>query len=55
MPDSDKNPAWSFGNLVYYGRADLKQSDHRPVVGILGENFVNFIEYSILIDLFRRY
>lgn len=37
QPDSDKSPSWNFGNLVYYGRAELKQSDHRPVIAILGK------------------
>ena len=26
---------WNAGDLVYYGRADLKQSDHRPVIAML--------------------
>lgn len=26
---------WNTGNLIYYGRAELKQSDHRPVMAIL--------------------
>ena len=26
---------WNDGELVYYGRADLKQSDHRPVIAVL--------------------
>lgn len=26
---------WSEGRLLYYGRAELKQSDHRPVVAII--------------------
>lgn len=26
---------WSPGKLVYYGRAELKQSDHRPVIAII--------------------
>ena len=26
---------WSEGDLVHYGRADLKQSDHRPVIAVL--------------------
>ncbi|XP_022193841.2 synaptojanin-1 [Nilaparvata lugens] len=26
---------WSAGNLIYYGRAELKQSDHRPVIAII--------------------
>lgn len=32
--DSD-NPNWSPGKLLFYGRAELKQSDHRPVISIL--------------------
>lgn len=26
---------WNPGKLVHYGRAELKQSDHRPVIAIL--------------------
>ncbi|KAG5671456.1 hypothetical protein PVAND_001652 [Polypedilum vanderplanki] len=32
--DAD-NPNWNPGHLLFYGRAELKQSDHRPVVAIL--------------------
>lgn len=31
----DLPPDWNCGNLVYYGRAELKQSDHRPVIAVL--------------------
>lgn len=44
--DAD-NPNWNPGKLLFYGRAELKQSDHRPVVAILD------IEYS-LIDADKR-
>lgn len=44
--DAD-NPNFNMGNLLFYGRAELKQSDHRPVVAILD------IEYS-LIDTEKR-
>ena len=39
--DAD-NPNWNPGKLLFYGRAELKQSDHRPVVAILD------IEYSLI-------
>ena len=26
---------WSEGDLVWYGRAELKQSDHRPVLAVI--------------------
>ena len=26
---------WNPGRLVHYGRAELKQSDHRPVIAII--------------------
>ena len=29
------NHSWHPGRLLYYGRAELKQSDHRPVVALL--------------------
>lgn len=44
--DSD-NPNFNPGRLLFYGRAELKQSDHRPVIAILD------IEYS-LIDFDKR-
>lgn len=44
--DAD-NPNFNPGKLLFYGRAELKQSDHRPVVAILD------IEYS-LIDYDKR-
>lgn len=44
--DAD-NPNWNPGRLLFYGRAELKQSDHRPVVAILD------IEFSA-IDVDRR-
>nr|XP_045612351.1 synaptojanin-1-like isoform X2 [Procambarus clarkii] len=28
------NPNWSPGRIVHYGRAELKQSDHRPVLAV---------------------
>ncbi|XP_055533373.1 synaptojanin-1 [Wyeomyia smithii] len=34
-PDADKHPDWNPGRLVHYGRAELKQSDHRPVIAII--------------------
>ncbi|KAI8035944.1 synaptojanin-1 [Drosophila gunungcola] len=27
--------AWNPGNLIHYGRSELKQSDHRPVIAII--------------------
>lgn len=29
------NEKWSPGTLVHYGRAELKQSDHRPVIAVI--------------------
>uniref|UniRef100_A0A6B2EEV7 phosphoinositide 5-phosphatase n=1 Tax=Phlebotomus kandelakii TaxID=1109342 RepID=A0A6B2EEV7_9DIPT len=34
-PDADKSPDWTNGQLVHYGRSELKQSDHRPVIAII--------------------
>ena len=31
----DLPPDWNPGRLVHYGRAELKQSDHRPVIAII--------------------
>ncbi|KAM6910890.1 LOW QUALITY PROTEIN: synaptojanin-1 [Lycodopsis pacificus] len=33
--DDDPDNPWSAGTLKYYGRAELKTSDHRPVVSIM--------------------
>ena len=44
--DAD-NPNFNPGKLLFYGRAELKQSDHRPVVAILD------IEYG-MIDTDKR-
>ena len=35
--------AWRPGRLLYYGRAELKQSDHRPVVALLEVLFTNTV------------
>ncbi|XP_075219614.1 synaptojanin-1-like [Lycorma delicatula] len=35
MPDSDLPANWNPGSLVHYGRAELKQSDHRPVIAVI--------------------
>ncbi|XP_066988660.1 synaptojanin-1 isoform X2 [Macrobrachium rosenbergii] len=29
------NPKWSPGKIIHYGRAELKQSDHRPVLAVI--------------------
>jgi synaptojanin len=47
IPDADAYPDWNPGKLVHYGRSDLKQSDHRPVIAIID------IEISV-IDKKRR-
>ncbi|XP_012252471.2 synaptojanin-1 [Athalia rosae] len=35
VPDIDSPTDWNPGRLVHYGRAELKQSDHRPVMAII--------------------
>ncbi|KAL0277407.1 UNVERIFIED_CONTAM: hypothetical protein PYX00_004700 [Menopon gallinae] len=36
VQENDANPSdWNPGSLVFYGRAELKQSDHRPVIAII--------------------
>lgn len=32
---TESNTDWNCGKLVHYGRAELKQSDHRPVIAIV--------------------
>lgn len=34
-PDADKSADWNQGKLIHYGRSELKQSDHRPVIAII--------------------
>lgn len=36
-PDADRGAihGWTSGKLVHYGRSELKQSDHRPVIAII--------------------
>ena len=35
--------SWKEPSLVFYGRAELKQSDHRPVVGIVDVQVIMMI------------
>ncbi|XKL60981.1 hypothetical protein PGB90_008038 [Kerria lacca] len=35
FPEEDQMDYWNPGKLIHYGRAELKQSDHRPVICIL--------------------
>ncbi|XP_033352507.1 synaptojanin-1 [Bombus vosnesenskii] len=35
VPDIDSPTDWNPGKLIHYGRAELKQSDHRPVIAII--------------------
>ncbi|MCL4123585.1 UNVERIFIED_CONTAM: hypothetical protein GTU68_052599 [Idotea baltica] len=34
-PKDKSNPNWTPGRIVHYGRAELKQSDHRPVLALI--------------------
>lgn len=33
--ETEHSNNWNPGKLIHYGRAELKQSDHRPVIAIL--------------------
>ncbi|XP_053984713.1 synaptojanin-1 [Hylaeus volcanicus] len=35
VPDIDSPTDWNPGKLIHYGRVELKQSDHRPVIAIV--------------------
>lgn len=35
MHDMEYDNEWNSGKLIYYGRAELKQSDHRPVIATI--------------------
>ncbi|XP_076244789.1 synaptojanin isoform X1 [Calliopsis andreniformis] len=35
VPDIDSPTDWNPGKLIHYGRVELKQSDHRPVIAII--------------------
>ena len=41
--------SWKEPSLVFYGRAELKQSDHRPVVGIVDVQVTMMIMVIIMI------
>lgn len=34
-PEEDQSDEWNPGKIIHYGRAELKQSDHRPVIAVL--------------------
>ncbi|KAL3280582.1 hypothetical protein HHI36_003815 [Cryptolaemus montrouzieri] len=59
-PSSDTGSPtnFSYGNQVYYGRAELKQSDHRPVVAIIdiegrkvNESLRDQVFYQVIADM----
>ncbi|XP_068145428.1 synaptojanin-1 [Drosophila tropicalis] len=35
LAEGDFGAAWNPGKLIHYGRSELKQSDHRPVIAII--------------------
>ena len=39
LHDIEGDDDWNPGNIVFYGRAELKQSDHRPVIAIIDVDF----------------
>ena len=57
-PDADKLPGWHTGKLIHYGRSELKQSDHRPVIAIIDveisqidKNMRKNVFYDVIKDL----
>ena len=50
--------SWKEPSLVFYGRAELKQSDHRPVVGIVDVQvrmtIMMMMTMTIVMMMFRR-
>lgn len=49
--EGDNN--WSPGKLIHYGRAELKQSDHRPVIALIDVE-VSKINDRQRKDVFRK-
>lgn len=47
------DPSWSPGRLIHYGRAELKQSDHRPVIAVVDMEISKVNEYQRK-DVFRK-
>ncbi|XP_055916374.1 synaptojanin-1 [Eupeodes corollae] len=47
LAESDVSADWNPGKLVYYGRSELTQSDHRPVLAVIDSEVV-------IIDSARR-
>uniref|UniRef100_A0ABD2WZA8 phosphoinositide 5-phosphatase n=2 Tax=Trichogramma kaykai TaxID=54128 RepID=A0ABD2WZA8_9HYME len=39
LHDVEIDHDWNPGNIVFYGRAELKQSDHRPVIAIIDVDY----------------
>lgn len=35
VPDIDSPTDWNPGRLIHYGRVELKQSDHRPIIAVV--------------------
>lgn len=50
--DEDLSEEWDPGKLIHYGRAELKQSDHRPVIALL-EIEIRCVESSKREDVFK--
>ena len=41
--------SWTEPRLVFYGRAELKQSDHRPVIAVVDVQVGSIITMSLMI------
>lgn len=50
---SDSPTDWNPGKLIHYGRAELKQSDHRPVIAIIDVD-IHCVEYEKREQVFKE-
>ncbi|OAD59092.1 Synaptojanin-1 [Eufriesea mexicana] len=53
VPDIDSPTDWNQGKLIHYGRAELKQSDHRPVIAIIDVD-IHCVEYEKREQVFKE-
>ncbi|KAK7067886.1 Synaptojanin-1 [Halocaridina rubra] len=46
-PKDKDNPKWTPGRIVHYGRAELKQSDHRPVLAVIDVEGITVLDSKL--------
>ncbi|KAK9298222.1 hypothetical protein QLX08_008380 [Tetragonisca angustula] len=53
VPDIDSPTDWNPGKLIHYGRAELKQSDHRPVIAFIDVD-IHCVEFEKREQVFKE-